>query len=214
MRFQMIGGFMVFLVLSVPGHAQLSEQQLRADDQQVSQWNKFVDELYRLHERQIDGRKIKTTEQIDGYHMMPEFYREVFYYDKDSGRLLSRVAWEREHPDRLHEIEVFVYDERGRVKRDFLARFLPIYRNAPVQTLINFHGYSGDAHSFRQFDASDNLIYENCRGNLNGEEILIDLEEDQIMQAKTRENSIMDSLDYEVCFGDLPRSAGKYLRPQ
>ena len=88
------------------------------DQQQVAEWNRFVDDLYNLHKRQLEGKAIRTEERIDGYHQMPEFYREVMYYDASNGRLLSRVAWERENPDRLHEIEVFQHDTEGRVILD------------------------------------------------------------------------------------------------
>lgn len=196
-----------------PSFAQLNQVKITVDQQQVAEWNRFVGDLYNLHKRQLEGKSIRTEERIDGYHQMPEFYREVMYYDASNGRLLSRVAWERENPDRLHEIEVFQHDTEGRVIRDFLARFLPVHRNAPIQTLINFHDYNGDTHSFRQFDASGNRIYEYCNGKLSGDQVSISLEEDQILAAQSRVNDTMDSLEYKVCFGDLPVTAGTYLRP-
>ena len=187
---------------------------IKVDEAQVRQWNLFVDALYKLHEKQIGARDIGETEHFDGYYQKPKFYREVRYYDTETNRLLSRIAWEADNPERIHEIEVFVYDGKGRVKRDFLARYLPVFRNAPIQTLINLHAYNGDTHSFRQFDASGNRIYEACKGEFSGEKISIQLEEDQILAAATEVNSIFESLDYEVCFAELPKTAGKFLTPQ
>ena len=204
---------MMFCV-SFGATAQITMKPMQADESQVMQWNQFVDALYALHKKQIDGREIRETSQYDGYFQQPRFYREVKYYDAAKERLLSRIAWESDNPERIHEIEVFIYDEHGRVKRDFLARYLPVFRNAPIQTLINLHAYNGSTHSYRQFDASGNRIYETCKGELSDEKISIDLEEDQIFSAGNKIDSIFESLDYEICFGEIPKTAGKFLTPQ
>ena len=109
----------------------------------MQRWNGFVDRLHRLHQQQIQGRKIRETEQFGGYARLPEFYREVSYFDADSGRLLSRIQWEREHPERIHTIEVYVYDDAGRVARDYMAWYLPHARNAPREATVNLYHYEG-----------------------------------------------------------------------
>lgn len=199
--------------ISTLAAAQIEPRSLKVDPQHVSSWNTFADNLLRLHTARIAGRRLRKQEIIGGYYKLPDFYREEQFFDADSGRLLSRVVWEREHPDRLHEIEVFIYDDQGRVVRDYLARYLPRGRNAPVQTLINLHAYHGDLHSFRQFDASNNRIYESCRGRIGDEEIFLDIEEDQLMGMTPESLAILESLDYNVCFESLPLSANEYLVP-
>lgn len=200
-------------IASASVSAQIEQRTMTIDAEHVANWNAFADNLLKLHARQLQGRNIQKKEIIGGYFRNPDFYREEQYYDADSGLLLSRVVWEREHPDRLHEIEVFVHDKQGRVIRDYLARYLPQGRNAPVQTLINLHAWHGGVHSFRQFDASNNRIYESCRGRLADDEIFIDLEEDQLLGGDAAAMAVMDSLDYNVCFDGLPLSASAYLTP-
>ena len=67
--------------------------------------------------------------------------------------------------------------------------------------------------AFREFDASDDLLFEYCTGELDGRKVHIawdyleipdkaDEIEDQYMRAA-----------YEKCFTDLPRTAGPYLEP-
>ena len=58
--------------------------------------------------------------------------------------------------------------------------YLPVFRNAPFQTLINLHHYEGKLDVFRQFDASGTRIYEQCKGRFLGGEVDISLEEDRI----------------------------------
>ena len=187
---------------------------IRVDDEQVARWNRFVEQLQALHEKHIAGRKIRTEERLGGYKDLPEFYREVHYYDAETGRLLSRLSWERKNPDRLHVIEVFIYDDSGRLVRDYAASFLPVHRNAPIQTLINLHHHGDGVHAYRQFDASGNWIYEQCRARDPARTLLLSLEEDDIIQARQGLTPVMSSEEYRRCFGPLPETAGIYLTPQ
>ncbi len=136
---------------------------LKEDNVHVRTWNAFARHLEQLHRRltSVEGIEVRTS--IGGYAGKPKFYREEDYYL--DGRLVSRVQWEREHPENLHAIEVYIRDEQGRVIRDYAAAFLPHYRNAPVQTLITLHRYNGDLHAFRSFDASGYRIVERCDGH-------------------------------------------------
>ena len=180
----------------------------------VERWNRFADKLLELHNKIISQHKIRTTESIGGYFREPNFYKDVHYYDAESGRLLSHVQWETEHPDRVHFMEVYIYDKKGRVIRDFDVAYLTEGRNAPVQTLINFHNYSGELHAFRQFDASDNRIFEHCDGKYKGKKVKMNLSELDILELEDQPKSLLTSPEYKKCFGGLPNSAGKYLTPQ
>ncbi len=186
---------------------------VQVNENQVQRLNTFVDKLHRLHQQQLRGRKIRETEQLGGYARLPEFYREVSYFDADNGRLLSRVQWERANPDRIHGIEVYVYDDRGRLTRDYMAWYLPHYRNAPRQTSVNLHHYEGDLHGWRQFDGIGTRTYERCT-RVPGEKLVFELTEERIEHAEETPGSVAHTRDYKRCFGGLEKTAGRYLTPQ
>jgi hypothetical protein len=177
-------------------------------------WNLFVEKLYALHQKRLQGAKTREETRNGGYYRLPNFYREVSYYDGADGRLLSRIQWEREHPDRVHSIEVYVYDDRGRVARDYGALFLPHSRNAPMQTLINLHAYNHKLHAFRQFDASGNRIYEYCQGDFSGKPVELEVHEDLLIELEGVDGGIMATPVYRACFKGLGMTAGVYLDPQ
>ena len=182
---------------------------------QVTVWNRFADRLMALHRKQLVAHKVRETEEFGGYANMPRFYREVSYYDSHSGRLLSRIQWETENPDRVHGIEVNIYDAKGRLARDYMAWYLPKFRNAPRATTINLYHYGRGARGWRQFDASGNRIYERCNawdGSKVGDKLL-ELDEDSLADALSDKKGIMASELYSRCFGDLAASAGPYLNP-
>ncbi len=186
---------------------------LEVDHDQVRRWNRFADALHALHRYRVERRAVETAESTGGYADDPEFYREVRYRDAETGRLLSRIQWERARPERVHMIEVRIYDDRGRLTRDYLAAYLPRHRNAPVQTLINFHGYDDELHGFRQFDASGRRIYEQCRGEHFGEEVFISLEEHELPPYATPGTGALGSPAYVACFEDVPLAPGRRLDP-
>ncbi|NIP71895.1 MAG: hypothetical protein GWO16_02140 [Gammaproteobacteria bacterium] len=195
-------------------HAALSAQVLTEDKSHVRTWNEFARGCLALHRRQVEDREVRTESRAGGYTGNPEFFREVSYYDSASGHLLSRVQWEQAQPERMHAIEVYVRDEQGRVIRDYAAAFLPHYRNAPVQTLINLHNYNGELHSFRQFDASTDRIYEYCEGTFRGKPVQIRLFEDDLAGNDDDIEALMGSDVYRACFDGMPAKAGEYLTPQ
>jgi hypothetical protein len=183
---------------------------LRVNDDQVAVWNRFAESLVDLHKQGIAGRKIRTSELTGGYG--GEFakgytYREVSYHDAESGLLLSRIRRGENKPEMIQIIDVFIYDPTGRVIRDYTAIYLPRGRHAPVRTFINLHQYDDKLHGFRQFDASGDLLYEQCRGKFAGQKVDLSLEDYQI---KPR---VIASKDYQACFGKLPATAEKYLIP-
>ncbi len=205
--------FIVTALIAVSASAKEDNTNVQVNEEEVHQWNAFADSLYRLHRQQLTGRKLREAKQVGGYAGLPGFYREVSYYDADTGRLLSRIQWERAQAERIHSIEVYVYGADGRLARDYLAWYLPDARNAPRQTAVNLHHYAGDLHGWRQFDASDNRIYEKC-SRASDDKPLFDLSgEDRIAHAEDNPRSIVYSVEYWRCFGNLPKTAGAFLQP-
>jgi len=220
----------VGMLLCTGASAQITVETLSPDELQIRQWNAFVDKLYVLHQSQIAGQEVTEESRIGGYHRQPEFFEEVKFSDKASGRLLSKVQWELDSDpgllqwisslwsdphaprsrDTVHSIEVYVYDDQGRVVRDYSATYLPDFRNAPIQTLVALHGYSDGLHAFRNFDASGVLIFEVCRGELNGEKVDIGMDEDSINAARRSADSIMHTEAYKACFDTVPVNSGTY----
>jgi len=185
---------------------------LKQDNQHIRTWNRFAEQVYELHQQLIQSADISKQTRLGGYAGMPGFYREERFYRDD--RLISKVQWEKENPEKLHTIEVFLYDDQGRVIRDYIAAYLPTYRNAPTQTLITLHRYQDELHAFRSFDASGFRVIERCTGTLHGREVHLLLDEDEIYEAQGDPQSIMASEAYRACFGDLQTEVGKYLTPQ
>jgi hypothetical protein len=190
-----------------------AEIQLNVDDNQVQRWNRFVDGLVALHERQNQGRNLEKKERVGGYSGLPKFYQEAEYIEADSGKLLSRIRRESANPKNIHTIEIFFYDKQGRVTQDFAASYLARHRNAPIQTLINLHNYNGNLHSYRQFDASGNLIYEDCRGKFAGKPVNLSLEYHKIDEVKDGVKGPDAAAVYQACFTGVPDSAGIFVNP-
>lgn len=188
------------------------------DKGHVYRWNKFADDLYLLHKEQIKDRDIRKEVSKGGYSGRPAHYEETRYFDADSGRLLSVVQRELANPDNIHSIAVNRYDDQGRLARDYSATYLPDYRNAPTQTLIFIHRYPEGVHAFRSFDASDELLYERCEGEFNGEKVFFGLDIDEIeaamRQRYTDGSGILTEPVYLHCFGDMPDSAKSLLPPR
>ncbi|HEY5683341.1 MAG TPA: hypothetical protein VIR61_06670 [Sulfuricaulis sp.] len=200
--------FLSHIPLAFPAEIALS-----VDNNQVQRWNRFVNGLLAVHELQSQGRNLEKKERTGGYSGLPKFYREVEYIDADSGKLLSRIRRESANPNNIHTIEVFFYDDQGRVSQDFSASYLARYRNAPIQTLINLHHYNGDLHSFRQFDASDNLIYEDCQGQFAGKPVGLSLEYHKIDDVKYGAEGPEAATAYQACFTGVSDTAGIYINP-
>ena len=186
-------------------------KQMEVDDDHVTTWNRFASKAYDLHQRQVAGRAIRQTEVVGHYNGTAASgysYKETSCYDTHTGLLLSRVRVDRDRPKILHIVEVFIHDEQGRVIRDFAAIYLPWSQNAPMRTLINVHQYNRDLHAYRQFDASGERIYEQCRGTHAGEKVDISLEQQEIGPATTTSDA------YQACFAGVQQTAGVYLSPQ
>ena len=199
-----------FLFATLPTNAET----VKSDNVHVRTWNKFADDVLALHKRIQKKKKLGKTTNTGGYFGNPNFYNEEIYTDTSNGKLVTRLQWERENPDKMHSIEVFIHDKKGRVIRDYAAAYLPSYRNAPTQTLVSFHAYNGNLAAYRTFDASGDRIGERCVGKLKGQDVNFLLDEDEIMHALDGDSDRMEQPDYKACFKGLPQEAGKYLKPQ
>lgn len=182
---------------------------MQKDLEHIKSWNNFADAVYQLHKLQINKIPHTTKTVKGGYPGNLDYYIETHYLDEKTGQLLSRVLREASNPEKIHVVEVFIHDQKGRITRDYLAAYLPKFRNAPIQTLINFHSYESDLHAFRQFDASGARIYEQCSGSLDGEDVFLSLEEHEFGHSE----SILSTREYQRCFDNIPKVAGRYLKP-
>lgn len=178
-------------------------------------WNRFTENLVSFHQQRIKKLDVTVKEKIGGYAHLPDFYLQKDYFTGE--KLIATVLWERENPEALHSIEVYIHDRQGRVIRDYTAAYLPNYRTAATQTLISLHRYNNDLHAFRTFDASGYRVTERCSGTYKGKEIDFLLDDDEIAEALDDayiKQGIMVTADYENCFGDLQQEAGKFITPQ
>lgn len=188
-----------------------STQAMKEDNQHIRSWNKFANDILSLHKKLVAAKNIQVNTRQGGYANHKDFYNEFRYEHKQ--RLISKLQWEKENPNQLHTIEVYIHDKKGRVIRDYMAAYLPLYHNAPTQTLISFHHYNAELHAFRSFDASGDLIVERCSGkNTEGRKVIILLDEDELINDP---DEVMLTLDYQQCFKGLKQTIlGKYIIPQ
>jgi hypothetical protein len=186
-------------------------KQMEIDEDHVTSWNRFAGKVYDLHQRQLADRAIRQTEVAGVYNGTAASgyrYIETSYHDARTDLLLSRVRVDRDRPKILHIVEVFLYDEQGRLARDFAAIYLPWSQNAPMRTLINVHQYNRDLHAYRQFDASGERVYEQCKGMHAGAQVDISLEQQEINARSTASDA------YQACFAGVQQTAGVYRSPQ
>ncbi len=187
---------------------------VKGDNIHVRTWNAFANNTLKLHQKLIKGKEVEIETSVGGYSGTPDFFKEEKFSDRETGKLISVVQWERENPEVMHTIEVFVHNKKGHVIRDYVAAYLPTYRNAPTQTLVSFHKYNGKLHAFRSFDASGEIIVERCEGKYKGQEVNLLLDEDEIYAALDGNSKAMEQPDYKACFKGLRKEPGKYLKPQ
>ncbi len=203
----------IYLIYPVVGHTADTASINTSNEKHVNTLNLFAERLYVLHQHQTTQNEIFQKESSGGYRGGDDFYREVKYYDKKSGNLLSRVMWEIDKPEQIHEIEVFVYDDEDKLKRDYLAAFLPVHRNAPVQALINLHHQNDELKSFRQFEVSGQKIYEYCEGKFFGEPLNISFDDNDFVEYSQETMKAMESEEYLACFGKTRATLGDYVNP-
>lgn len=203
-----VSAMVVLGLLAAPAPA--NEVASFVDDQHVKTWNRFSEQVFALHERLTSGRAIRQ-EVLDGEYGGEAAkgwrYHEIEYYDSASGLLLSRVRWDGRATRTWHVAEAYVHDREGRVARDYVTLYLPWARNAPIRTYISLHRHAGELHAFRQFDASGELLYEQCHGRHAGKDVDLSLEPYRITA------SLVQTPVYRACFDGLPVEAGPYLTP-
>ncbi len=203
--------FVFILTLLLPVSVAVATEPMKGDSKHVRVWNKFASDTLALHKKLTDGKNYQVKKRVGSYANVKDFYVEYSYFN--NGKLISQVQWEKDDPKTLHTIEVFVHDNKGRVIRDFMAAYLPFYHNAPTQTLISFHHYSGQLHSFRSFDATGDIILERCTGkDKKGNTVNLLLDEDDLYNDP---DQIIGSKEYNRCFDGLKQNnLGKYIVPQ
>jgi len=195
-----------------PASAQGTKKQIKSvkeNTSQVKRLNAFVDELLSVHRYRLKTRKINKIERVGGYARMPDHYRDIEYRDAENGRLLSRIRWENKKSGDPEMIEVYFHDKQGRVSVDYMAIFLPGYRNAPFQALINVHAHDDALSAFRQFDPFGDTLFERCQGDHFGAKIDFWLDELDIPPSPDQAPNEV----YVSCFGFLPKSVDKYVSP-
>lgn len=201
----------VMLIIPFVSGVVFATEPMKGDNVHARVWNKFASDSLALHKKLTNGKNYQVKKSIGSYANVKNFYTEYRYLNKE--KLVSQVQWEKNDPKTLHTIEVFVHDEKGRVTRDFMAAYLPFFHNAPTQTLISFHHYTGNLHSFRSFDATGDTLLERCMGtDENGQEINFLLDEDDLYNDP---DDIIGSKEYNSCFAGLKQQElGKYIIPQ
>ena len=203
--------FLVILIIPFISTNGFATEAMKGDNKHVRVWNKFANDALALHKKLTDGKNYQVKKRIGSYANVKDFYVEYSYFKGKN--LVSQVQWEKDDPKTLHTIEVFVHDEKGRVTRDFMAAYLPFYHNAPTQTLISFHHYTGKLHSFRSFDATGDIVLERCMGtDAKGNTVNLLLDEDDLYNDP---DDIIGSKEYNHCFDGLKQDKlGKYIIPQ
>lgn len=202
------------LALTFSAHASRdTNKNMQVDQQHISSWNEFFKRVYALHLYQLSKHEVYTKSSSGGYGGNPDFYHEVKYYNNKNDQLLARIQWEKDKPKQIHMIEVFVYNQRNQLQRDYLVAFLPEHRNAPIQTLINLHYHNKEFHSYRQFDASGARLYEHCKGRYFNEPMFISLMEEDFFTQDKFTLATLSGEAYLSCFEHLPIRAEHYLNP-
>lgn len=177
-----------------------------------NQWPVFRKDLLALHEKLTKEVPVRVEasepQPYQGAAAKGFSYQDFNYYDRATGRLISHVRRAPDSPGLVYEIDVYIYDEAGRVTRDYSALMVPWQMEHPARTFINLHDYPGELRVFRQFDASGEIVYESCEGRMGGEKISLHLESIDV-GPKLRATPL-----YQACFGRLPMKPGPYIKPQ
>lgn len=218
MKFQLLTALRSFkthasilvLILSIGVSCQVYAQD------RAQRWQQFSKSLAAMHEQRTRETKCATSETVGGYGGTiadPAFYTEVRYVEKATGRLLAQVKTENKPPHLPHVMQLYVYDDKGRLKREYTAAYLPDRSETPVQTLIDIYAYADGLQAYRQFNASDELIYEQCLGEFEGKPVRIAWEDLDIPDKIESHGDEAFRKSYQACFQTLDMTAGPYLDP-
>lgn len=183
-------------------------------ESEAKRWNRYVDDLYGLHKKQIASKSVEIKERVGGYFQQENFYKEQSFYDKKTGKLLSLIQWEKRQPKNIHVIQVFFYDNKGRPSYDYAASFRTDDHDDPATTEISLFDYPKGLRVFRQFNASNEITYEQCQGTWKGKPVDINLDVVDLEEFRDEPNTIMTTPKYSACFGGLPKSVASYLPPK
>jgi hypothetical protein len=207
---------LLLLIAINPASASSYEVLTHSSNERAQKWKIFGEKVYQLHEKQLTGRSIQETREPGGYKKYPDSYVEVSYYDKASGLLLSRIKWRTDQPDKVHTIEVFVYDEKQQLVRDYTVAYIAFYydhlrsQDIPNQALVNFYNQHETLKAFRSFDASGDFVYEACSGTFEGKPV--EISNDDGESEDEVDNSLKSKI-YKACFDGVLTSPGEYLDP-
>lgn len=177
--------------------------------------NGFVDDLYTLHKKRLKGREFYTTEEVGGYGGFTndlEFYNKVNYYDSKSKQLLSTIKWEKKNPKNIHMIDLYMYDDQGRLKRNYSASYLPSRRISPLETLVTLHFYNNSYHSFREYDSSNIQVYEQCNDIADMKKTYIAYHYEDIPDSYQDLVPEVQGI-YRACFDHTSSTAKPYISP-
>jgi len=203
--------FVVFFIpLQVAAAEDANQVDAFLDAGHTDAWNRFADKVMNLHHKQIAGRNVKVEERVGEYGGEAAKglrFRERRYVDSTSGKTLSVVRTDRRDSSEIHIGEVFIHDSDGRIMRDYAFIYLPWARGAPIRTFINLHHYPEGLHAYRQFDASGDLTFESCEGEIEGQRVRIRLSDDEIHEFDRQSSA------YQACFQGIARTAGAELVP-
>lgn len=166
---------------------------------------------YALHEKQVAQSTVRTTVETGKYNGVAAqgyTYQITSYFDARTGKLLSKVQRDAALPEAIHITEVNIYDNQGRVIRDYLSIAPPWKPTYPSHAYLNWHHYPNNLHSFRQFELDGQVNYEFCEGELNGKRVRISLPWEDMNKTTT------STPEYQACFGGMSPDWKPYLMPQ
>lgn len=166
--------------------------------------------VYALHEQQIAKHTTRTEEKTGAYKgsvAAGYSYRITSYFDAATGRLVSRIQRDLDLPEAIHSAEVNIYDDKGRVVRDFLSISTPWRPDWPTNAYINLHHYNGKLHSWRQFELDGRVNYEFCEGELDGKRVRISLDWTDMNELTT------GTTEYRACFDGMSNDWEPYITP-
>ena len=170
---------------------------------------RFQQAIYALQQKLTGEHKVRVEEEVGRYGGVSRdyTYRDRRYYAAASGRYISHVRVDGDDPDIVHIVEVNIYDDAGRLIRDFGSISVPWAPARPINTMINFHHYHGQLHSFRQYDVFGDVKYQFCEGKLNGRAVHIALDEEDLLDL---EPATKTTDEYKACFDGMPTDWADY----
>lgn len=151
------------------------------------------------------AKQSATSGEYEGASGRGHFYQDIQYTDPATGKTVARLRHARGKPQDIHQLEVYIYDAQGRVVRDYQLIYLPWNLKNPERTFINLHHYNGELHSFRQYDAAGNFLYQQCSGQWEQKKVFLSLEASDVTPEQSQKPV------YKACFDALPQSTANHV---